>query len=76
MSDFKFKVDEAMYKAMLKANSGVIDEVKRLLKSGKTAKQIERVLRHRFGTGNLTAMAAICAAYHMEKHPELPEAQS
>lgn len=72
MSDqFKTQMDEAAYKSLLKINPGVIDALKQALKNGQTAKQIEKRFRKKYGNGNLTAMSAVCAAYHIEAHPEL-----
>lgn len=68
---FKQAMDDAAYKSILKVNPGVIDALKVALKNGEKAKQIEKRFRKKYGQGNLTAMSAVCAAYHMEAHPEL-----
>ena len=64
-------MDEAAYNSILKVNPGVIKALRQALKNGQTAKQIEKSFRRKYGNGNLTAMSTICAAYHIEAHPEL-----
>jgi hypothetical protein len=42
-----------------------------MLASGETARNIERHFSRKYGNGNLMSEATICAAYHLESHPEL-----
>jgi len=70
-NQFRTQMDEAAYNSILKVNPGVIKALRQALKNGQTAKQIEKSFRRKYGNGNLTAMSTICAAYHIEAHPEL-----
>jgi hypothetical protein len=76
MNTLKTQVNEAAYRSMLTVNPGVIEALREALKNGQTARQIEKSFRKKYGDGNLTAMSTICAAYHIEAHPELLEARS
>ena len=67
----KTKIDEAAYKALLTTSPLIIAGLKGMIEQGQTAKHIEKYMRRKYGNGNLTAMSVVCAAYHIEAHPEL-----
>lgn len=70
-NQFKTQIDEAAYNSMLKVNPAVIEALKEAMKKGQTARQIEHHMLKKYGSGNLTATSTVCAAYHIEAHPEL-----
>jgi len=72
MSDqFKAQMDEATYNTLLTTSPLIIAGLKGMIARGQTAKQIEKYLQRKYGNSNLTVMSTICAAYHIEAHPEL-----
>jgi hypothetical protein len=68
MSEFRAAMDEAAYKALSTTHPRVLDALKELMRGGSTAQQIE--MRYR-SDSKLTSLSIICAAYHLESHPEL-----
>ena len=76
MNNFKQAMDEAAYNSILKIHPEIIESLKGELANGGTAKQIERRLRGKYGDNHMTAMSAVCAAYHLEHNPELLKVQT
>lgn len=73
MSTFRTQMREAAYEALLKSNPNIIGALKHAMRKGDTAKAIEKRFVKKYGNGNLISNSAICAAYHIEAHPELLE---
>lgn len=73
MSTLRTEVDKAAYEALCKTNPKIVAALKAVIRKGQTARQVEHYMLHKYGSGNITATSAACAAYHIEAHPELLE---